>query len=262
LVKFQPVNESQISHAIVKGYIDEFLDHLVNDVIIVGAGPSGLMAARELANNGKKVLLVEGNNYLGGGFWAGGFLMNKVTIRKPADEILRELNIPYTETPEGQCLASSPHACANLVSKTCESGAMIGNMIKFEDIVLRDNNRVGGIVINWSPVYLLPKGLHTVDPIAVESKLTIDATGHEAVVVNKMVKHGLLSIKGEGSMWVNESEDKLVEKTGELHPGLLVTGMAVCASYGLPRMGPTFGSMLVSGRRVAQVAMEKLAEME
>ena len=262
MVKFQPVNESSISHAIVKGYIDEFLEHLQSDVVIVGAGPSGLMAARELANAHKKVLLVESNNYLGGGFWAGGFLMNKITIRKPADVILNELEIPYTETKDGMCLTSSPHACAKLITKTCESGAMIGNMIKFEDVVLRENNRVGGIVINWSPVYLLPKGLHTVDPIAVESKLTIDATGHEAVVVNTMVKHGLLSIKGEGSMWVNQSEDTLVEHTGELHPGLLVTGMAVCASYGLPRMGPTFGAMLVSGKKIAEVALDKLKEME
>jgi thiamine thiazole synthase len=238
------------------------LDHLENDVVIVGAGPSGMMAAKDLAENGKKVLIIESNNYLGGGFWAGGFLMNKITIRKPADEILRELDIPYTETSDGMCLTSSPHACSNLISKMCASGAMVGNMIKFEDVVLRENNRVGGIVINWSPVYLLPKGLHTVDPIAIESKLTIDATGHEAVVVNTMVNHGLLSIKGEGSMWVNKSEDALVEQTGELHPGLMVTGMAVCAAYGLPRMGPTFGAMLVSGKKVAEIALEKLNEMD
>ncbi len=262
MIKFQPVNESSISHAIIKGYIDEFLGYLSSDVIIVGAGPSGLMAARELANSGKKVLLIESNNYLGGGFWAGGFLMNKITIRKPADELLRELEIPYTETSDGMCLTSSPHACAKLITKTCESGAMIGNMIKFEDVVLRENNRVGGIVINWSPVYLLPKGLHTVDPIAVEAKLTIDATGHEAVVVNNLVKHGILKIKGEGSMWVNKSEDALVEKTGELHPGLLVTGMAVCAAYGLPRMGPTFGAMLVSGKKIAKIALEKLKDLK
>ena len=239
------------------------MDRLESDVIIVGAGPSGMMAAKELAEKKKKVIIIEGNNYLGGGFWAGGFLMNKITIRKPADEILRELAIPYTETePDGMCLTSSPHACANLISKMCASGATVGNMIKFEDVVLRENNRVGGIVINWSPVYLLPKGLHTVDPIAIESKLTIDATGHEAVVVNNLVKHGLLSIKGEGSMWVNKSEDALVEHTGEIHPGLLVTGMAVAAAHGLPRMGPTFGAMLVSGKKVAEIALEMLENFD
>ena len=47
----------------------------------------------------------------------------------------------------------------------------------------------------------------------------------------------------------------MVENSGEAYPGLVTCGMSVSAVGGLPRMGPTFGSMLLSGLRAAEVVL-------
>jgi thiazole biosynthesis enzyme len=255
---FHPVGEKEVTRAIVGGFMRQFEEYAESDVIIVGGGPSGLMAGRDLAAKGIKVLIVERNNYIGGGFWIGGYLMNKVTLRAPAQETLRELGVPYEMAVEGLYVADGPHACSKLIAAACDAGVKFANMTIFDDVVLREDNRVAGAVINWTPVHALPREITCVDPVAIESRLVIDATGHDACVVKKLEERGLIKSVGFGAMWVERSEDLVVEHTGEAYPGLVVSGMAVSTLYGLPRMGPTFGAMLLSGQRAAQVALKLL----
>jgi len=216
------------------------------------------MAGRNLTRAGKKVLIVERNNYLGGGFWIGGYLMNKVTVRHPAERILDELGIPYKEVSKGLLVADGPHACSKLIAAACDSGVKFANMTAFDDLVLKKDGRVCGAVINWTPISALPREITCVDPVAIESTIMIDATGHDAQVVKKLEERGLIKTKGFGAMWVERSEDLIIEHTNEAHPGLIVTGMAVSTLYGLPRMGPTFGAMLISGEVAAEIALELL----
>ena len=62
----------------------------------------------------------------------------------------------------------------------------------------------------------------------------------------------------EGFMDVKKAEAGVVEKTGEIFPGLYIAGMAVCAVFGLPRMGPIFGGMLKSGKKVTEMIIAKM----
>lgn len=254
---FSGVGEKEVTRAIVSSFARDFEDVIESDVVVVGAGPSGLMAARELGLAGAKVVLVERNNFLGGGYWIGGYLMNKVTARAPAQKVWEELGIRFEEAQPGLSVASGPEACSKTIAAACDAGATILNMTVLEDLVLRDG-RVAGVVINWTPVQRLPKEITCLDPVALEARAVVDATGHDAECAAVLEEKGQLKLPGHGSMWIEKSEDALVEHTGQVFPGLYVAGMAVTTAFGLPRMGPTFGAMLLSGKRVAEVVLEDL----
>jgi len=258
---FQKVSEAKISKAIVSEFSEWFQNYITSDVIVVGGGPSGLIAARELAKDNIKTIIIESNNYLGGGFWLGGYLMNTVTFRDPSQAVLDEFGIAYKKAETGLFTADGPNACAKLISAACDAGAKILNMTKFDDVVYREK-KVEGIVINWTAVSTLPRQITCVDPICLESKVVIDATGHDACVCRSMEKRGILKMKGFGPMDVASSEDLVVEKTGRIHAGLIVTGMAVSTAYGIPRMGPTFGGMLLSGKKAAKEAKKMISRSE
>jgi thiamine thiazole synthase len=255
---FDKVDEKDVTRAITEGFLKDFSTYAESDVIIVGGGPSGLTAGKELASAGVKTLIVERNNYLGGGFWIGGYLMNKVTVRSPGNKVLDEIGVPYEEVSPGLNVCDGPHACSKLIAAACDAGVKILNMTKVDDVVLREGNRVAGVVINWTPISALPREITCVDPVAIQSKVVIDGTGHDSEVIASLERRGLIKTKGFGAMWVEMSEDAVVEHTGECHPGLIAMGMAASNLYGLPRMGPTFGSMLLSGKKAAAVALEML----
>ena len=255
---FSDVGEKEVTRAILRRFTDEFLDYVESDCLIVGGGPSGLTAAAELAARGVKTLLIEKNNYLGGGYWQGGYFMNKVTFRAPSQQVLDEIGLPYEEDQPGLYVADGPNAVAKLISSAYDAGTKVVNLTKFDDVVLREENRVGGAVINWSAVDSLPPQVSAIDPIAVEADVVVDATGHDACVARKLEERGFMDVPGEGGMWIERSEDALVHRTGTAYPGLVVTGMAVAAVHALPRMGPTFGGMLLSGRRAAEVVLDEL----
>lgn len=243
-----------ITRAIVKSFSEKFLSAVESDCLIAGAGPSGLYAAYLLAKAGRKVVVVEKRLSPGGGIWGGGMTMNEIVVQREVKPILDELEIAAKKTGDGLYLVDSVELAAGLAYHAVKAGATILNVTVVEDVAVRDG-RVTGLVVNRSTVY----GTLHVDPLVLEAKATVDATGHEAAVVQALLKHGV-KIKtrtgaavGEGPMDAPEGERFVAENTGEVYPGLLVSGMAVCAAFGGPRMGPIFGGMLLSGKRIAEI---------
>lgn len=257
------MDEIVISKAIAQSYFNEFMDYLDVDVAIVGAGPSGLAAAYYLVRTGKKVAIFERRLSIGGGMWGGGMMFNRIVVQNEARHILDEFDIRYKEFQPDYYVADSVEAVSTMCSKTVKSGARIFNLITVEDVMIRENDLITGLVLNWSAVDMAK--LH-VDPLTMRAKYVIDTTGHDAevckIVVRKIgqkLNTSTGGIDGEKSMWAEVAEREIMNYTKEVYPGLYVAGMAANAVFGLPRMGPIFGGMLLSGKKAAELITEKLS---
>ena len=256
------LDEIKISRAILSRFMTKFSDCLELDVAIVGAGPSGLMAALRLAQKGHKVAVFERKLSIGGGMWGGGMMFNEIVVQEQGAVILRDLGISVEDAGDGYYTADSVECTSTLTSLACKAGARIFNLMTVEDVMVREN-RVIGLVINWTAVDIA--GFH-VDPLAVRAGYVVESTGHDTEVlrvVRKKTGERLLTdtgeIMGERSMWAEVAENTTLENTKEAFPGVFVAGMAANATFGSFRMGPIFGGMLLSGERVAELIDKRLS---
>jgi thiamine thiazole synthase len=256
------LDETRISRAILRAYHDKLSDRITSDVIVVGAGPAGMTAAIRLAEKGMRVSLIEKRLAPGGGIWGGGMGMNEVVVQDDAVQLLDEIGVRHVPASDGLHTADAVELAASLCVRTVQSGAVLFNMMTVEDVCVRDA-RVTGVVANRS---LIADEL-PIDPLAFAARTVIDATGHEAIVVDALRRRHLLdhvdaTATGEGPMDAVAGEAFVVEQVTDVYPGLWVCGMSVCAVKGGPRMGPIFGGMLLSGRKVADGILETLAHGE
>ncbi|MCK5434807.1 MAG: thiazole biosynthesis protein [Dehalococcoidales bacterium] len=260
------LDDITISRAITESFMKDFQKAMDVEVAIGGAGPAGMTAAYYLAKEGIKTVIFERSLRPGGGMPGGGMMFNTIVVQEAARAILNEFDVRTREYETGYYTADSVEASSAICLKAIQAGAKIFNLVSIEDVMIRENDRITGLVLNWSAVSLAK--LH-VDPLSIRSKVVIDATGHASeichIVVNKL--GGRLrteggGIMGERSMWAEVAEGKILENTREVYPGLIVAGMAANAVCGTPRMGPIFGGMLLSGKRAAAVAKEVLQQLE
>ncbi len=254
------LDEIKITRAIIDTYFKKLIDALESEVIIVGAGPSGLTAGYYLGKEKIKTTIFERNLRPGGGMPGGGMMFNQMVIQKEAKEIFEELEISLEEYEANYFTADTLEALGILTAKCLQTGTKIFNLITCEDVLIREE-KICGVVINWTSVE--EAHLH-VDPLTVRSQYVIDASGHQAEVVRiveKKVGQRLFTptggIIGERPMWAEIGERMILENTKEVYHNLFVCGMAANTVFGGPRMGPIFGGMFLSGRKVAQLIKER-----
>jgi thiazole biosynthesis enzyme len=257
LLLMNELKEWVISKAIVDSYHRKLQRGIESDVVILGAGPSGLTAAIHLAARGRRVTIVEKRLAPGGGVWGGGMGMNEIVVQREAIPILEAAGIRHDRQFEGLCVIDATELACALCLQAVRAGAVLLNLLTFEDLCVHDG-KVTGVVVNRTMI----SGALPVDPIVLQAATVIDASGHEAVAVERLRKRNLLApqlvsgMSGEGPMDATAGEAFVVERVATIFPGLWVTGMAVCSTFGGPRMGPIFGGMLLSGKKVADLILE------
>lgn len=258
------MDEVVISRAIIESYLKDFMGAMEVDVAVAGAGPAGLATAYYLAKEGVRVVVFERQLRVGGGMSGGGMMFNRIVVQEEGKRILDEFDVSTKEYRKGYYIADSLEAIATICSQAMKAGAKVFNLISVEDVMIREGDRITGLVLNWSAVSW--SKLH-VDPLTVRCKMAVDATGHDAeicrIVVEKIgpklrTKTG--EVMGEKSMWAEKGEKEILKNTREVYPGLVVAGMTANAVFGSPRMGAIFGGMLLSGRKAAREAMKSLKQ--
>ncbi len=250
------LNEITITKAIVERFSQKFLEYTEVDTAIVGAGPSGLVAAYFLAKAGNKVAIFERKLSVGGGMWGGGMMFNEIVVQKEGKEILDIFNIRTEEYQPDYYTADAVESITTIASYATRAGAKVFNCMSVEDVMIREN-RVTGLVINWSPVEMT--GIH-VDPLTIRARNVIDTTGHANEVLRVIERKADMKLNtetgkvmGERSLWADKAERLTIENTKKICPGVFVAGMSANAAFGGPRMGPIFGGMLLSGKKVAEL---------
>ncbi|THV00809.1 Thi4-domain-containing protein [Dendrothele bispora CBS 962.96] len=268
--RFAPIEEAQVSRAMIKRYFETMYERAISDVVIVGAGSSGLTCAYQLASMRPdlKITIVEANVAPGGGAWLGGQLMTPMVIRKPADRFLREIGVPYEDEGAYVVVKHAALFTSTLLSRVLAMpNVVMMNATAVEDLIIHEDHkgqqRVSGVVTNWTLVALNHDTQSCMDPNTITAPVIVTATGHDgpmgAFSAKRMVSAGLLKELGNmRGLDMNRSEPAIVNNTREVAPGLVMTGMELSEHDGKNRMGPTFGGMIASGIKAAHETLRVL----
>lgn len=267
--KFAPIKEATVSRAMTSRYFKDLDTYAESDVVIVGAGSAGLSCAYELTKIAPelKIAIIEQNVAPGGGAWLGGQLFSAMVIRKPGQSILDELELAYEDEGDYVVVKHAAMLTSTLLSKVLQSkNVKLFNATAVEDLIVKENSQgkyIAGVVTNWTLVTLNHDSQSCMDPNVIEAKIVVSTCGHDGPMgahsVKRLAALGMVpSVPGMYALDMNVAEDKIVNNTREVCPGIVLAGMELSEVDGSPRMGPTFGAMFMSGQKAAHVALNAL----
>eukprot|EP00199_Chlamydomonas_sp_CCMP681_P001835 CAMPEP_0119101316 /NCGR_PEP_ID=MMETSP1180-20130426/402_1 /TAXON_ID=3052 ORGANISM="Chlamydomonas cf sp, Strain CCMP681" /NCGR_SAMPLE_ID=MMETSP1180 /ASSEMBLY_ACC=CAM_ASM_000741 /LENGTH=358 /DNA_ID=CAMNT_0007085425 /DNA_START=53 /DNA_END=1129 /DNA_ORIENTATION=+ len=269
---FAPVREAQVSRAMTSRYFKDLDTFAESDIVIVGAGMAGLACAWELNRIAPdaRVALIEAGVAPGGGAWLGGQLFSAMVVRKPAHSILDAMKVPYEDDGNFVVVKHAALVTSTLLSDVLKSDNIkLFNATAAEDLIVKRSDDVpggryvAGVVTNWTLVSLNHGLQSCMDPNVVEAHVVVSACGHDgpfgAASVKRLAALDMVpGHPGMAALDMSVAEDAIVNNTREVVPGMVMTGMELAEIDGSPRMGPTFGAMLVSGCKAAHVALAVL----
>ncbi|KAJ9452775.1 Thiamine thiazole synthase 2 [Diplonema papillatum] len=270
-VTFAPIRESTVSREMTSRYMTDMLDYAETDVVIIGAGSAGLSCAYELSKHPDiRVAIIEQNVAPGGGCWVGGQLFSSMVVRKPAHVLLDELEIPYDDKEDYVVVKHAALFTASVLRAVLlRDNVKLFNAVAVEDLLIKHEEggaAVRGVVTNWSLVAQNHDNQSCMDPQVMEAKVVVSSTGHDgpmgATSAKRLESIGLLPdrLPGMNALDMSTAEDAVLHMTHEAIPGLIFAGMEVAEVRGCNRMGPTFGAMLLSGVKAANLALKALGK--
>uniref|UniRef100_A0A804UH90 cysteine-dependent adenosine diphosphate thiazole synthase n=1 Tax=Zea mays TaxID=4577 RepID=A0A804UH90_MAIZE len=234
--RFSPIKESIVSREMTRRYMTDMITYADTDDPAVS------------------IAIVEQSVSPGGGAWLGGQLFSAMVVRKPAHLFLDELGVAYDEAEDYVVIKHAALFTSTVMSLLlARPNVKLFNAVAVEDLIVR-GGRVGGVVTNWALVSMNHDTQSCMDPNVMEAKVVVSSCGHDgpfgATGVKRLQDIGMISaVPGMKALDMNTAEDEIVRLTREVVPGMIVTGMEVAEIDGAPRMGPTFGAMMISGQK-------------
>eukprot|EP00798_Chlamydomonas_sp_ICE-L_P031230 gene31230-6379_t len=195
-----------------------------------------------------------------------------MVVRKPAHKMLDEIKVPYEDEGDYVVVKHAALVTSTLLSLVLAApNVKLFNATAVEDLIIKEeqdgSKRVGGVVTNWTLVTLHHDTQSCMDPNVIESKVIVSSCGHDGPMgahsVKRLASLGMLpAIPGMGALDMNSAENKIVNNTREVVPGIVLAGMELSEVDGSPRMGPTFGAMFISGMKAAHIALASLKKVK